>query len=79
MLDTRLEMALKELVAQEVGAKAMSAALLKQVIVALMRRSLSSLNLWVERFHYDRVCLCHESRQVCGRASRYEQGKHDSC
>ena len=50
MLDTRLEMALKELVAQEVGAKAMSAALLKQVIVALVRRSLSSLNLWVERF-----------------------------
>jgi AraC-like DNA-binding protein len=50
MLDTRLEMALKELVAQEIGAKAMSAALLKQVIVSLLRRSLSSLNLWVERF-----------------------------
>ena len=50
MLDTRLEMALKELIAQEVGSKAMSAALLKQVIVALLRRSLSSLNLWVERF-----------------------------
>jgi AraC family transcriptional activator of mtrCDE len=39
------------LIAQEIGgAGAMSSALLKQVIVALLRRSLRSFELWVERF-----------------------------
>lgn len=46
----RLETALAELVAQEIGSAAMSSALLKQVIVALLRRSLRSMDLWVERF-----------------------------
>jgi AraC-like DNA-binding protein len=45
-----LKLALAELVAQEVGAGAMTAALLKQVLVMLFRRSLSSADLWVERF-----------------------------
>jgi AraC family transcriptional activator of mtrCDE len=49
-LDVRLEQALAELVAQEVGSGAMSAALLKQVIVMLMRRSLKTPGAWVERF-----------------------------
>lgn len=49
-LDHKLKSALAELVAREVGSGAMSAALLKQVIIALLRRSLSSLDLWVERF-----------------------------
>ena len=49
-IDETLKTALMELVAQEVGFGAMSAALLKQVIVALLRRSLRSLDLWVERF-----------------------------
>jgi AraC-like DNA-binding protein len=49
-LDHKLKSALAELVAQEIGAGAMSAMLLKQVIVALLRRSLTSLKLWVERF-----------------------------
>jgi AraC family transcriptional activator of mtrCDE len=49
-LDQTLKSAMAELVAQEVGSAAMSEALLKQVIVALVRRSLSSMNLWVERF-----------------------------
>lgn len=49
-VDERLRMALAELVAQEVGSAAMSSALLKQVIVALLRRSLRSMELWVERF-----------------------------
>jgi AraC-like DNA-binding protein len=49
-LDQKLRSALAELVAQEIGSGAMSAALLKQVIVALLRRSLRSLDLWVERF-----------------------------
>jgi AraC-like DNA-binding protein len=49
-LDSKLKSALAELVAQEVGSGAMSAALLKQVIVALLRRSLNSTSLWVERF-----------------------------
>jgi AraC-like DNA-binding protein len=49
-LDQKLEAALAELVAEEVGSGTMSSALLKQVIVALLRRSLRSLNLWVERF-----------------------------
>jgi AraC-like DNA-binding protein len=49
-LDVSLKLALTELVNQEVGSGAMSSALLKQVIIALLRRSLSSLDLWVERF-----------------------------
>jgi AraC-like DNA-binding protein len=49
-LDTKLKAAIAELVAQEVGSKAMSSALLKQIIVALLRRSLTSLDHWAERF-----------------------------
>lgn len=49
-LDVRLKQALGELVAQQSGAGAMSAALLKQVIVMLMRRSLNAPDAWVERF-----------------------------
>jgi AraC family transcriptional activator of mtrCDE len=49
-LDVRLKTALAELMSEEVGAGAMSNALLKQVLVTLLRRSLSSMNLWVERF-----------------------------
>jgi AraC-like DNA-binding protein len=49
-VDATLKTALAELVAQEVGAGAMGAALLKQVVVALLRRSLRSLDLWHQRF-----------------------------
>lgn len=49
-VDTKLQAALGELVAQEIGSGAMSASLLKQVIVLLLRRSLVSMNAWVERF-----------------------------
>lgn len=49
-IDQLLAAALKELASQEIGCGAMSAALLKQVIVTLLRRSLTSLDLWVERF-----------------------------
>ena len=49
-VDETLKTLLMELVAQEVGFGAMSAALLKQVVVALLRRSLRSMDLWVERF-----------------------------
>ena len=49
-VDETLKAALAELVAQEAGFGAMSSALLKQVIVALLRRSLRSLDLWLERF-----------------------------
>jgi AraC family transcriptional activator of mtrCDE len=49
-LDQTLKAAMAELVAQEVGSAIMSEALLKQVIVALVRRSLSSASVWVERF-----------------------------
>lgn len=49
-LDEPLKSAMAELVAQEVGTGAMTAALLKQVLVKLLRRSLSSMQVWVERF-----------------------------
>jgi AraC family transcriptional activator of mtrCDE len=48
-LDHTLKAALAELVAQEVGMGAMTTALLKQVVITLLRRSLSSMNSWVER------------------------------
>jgi len=49
-LDQTLKSALAELMSQEVGSGAMSAALLKQVIVVLLRRSIRSMESWVERF-----------------------------
>lgn len=49
-VDAKLQAALSELVAQEIGSGAMSAALLKQVIVLVLRRSLVSMNAWAERF-----------------------------
>ena len=45
-----LKAALAEFVAQRAGAAAMTAALLKQVLVKLLRRSLVSTNSWVEQF-----------------------------
>jgi AraC family transcriptional activator of mtrCDE len=49
-LDVTFKQSLGELVAQEVGSRTMSSALLKQIMVALLRRSLVSLDVWVERF-----------------------------
>jgi AraC family transcriptional regulator, activator of mtrCDE len=49
-LDQKLKSALAELVAQEVGFGAMTTALMKQVLVGILRRSLKSTNLWAERF-----------------------------
>ena len=49
-LDQKLRAALDELVAQEIGAGAMTASLLKQVLIAVFRRSMGSMDLWIERF-----------------------------
>lgn len=49
-LDVHLGTAFEELVSQQVGAGAVSGALLKQVIVAIVRRSLRSSDVWMERF-----------------------------
>jgi AraC family transcriptional regulator, activator of mtrCDE len=49
-LDQKLKSALAELVAQEIGSGAMTMALMKQVLVPILRRSLNSTNLWAERF-----------------------------
>ena len=49
-IDIRLLSAVGEFLSHEVGADAMSGALLKQVIILLLRRSLISVSLWVERF-----------------------------
>jgi AraC family transcriptional activator of mtrCDE len=39
-----------ELTARQVGMRAMTKALLKQVFVTLLRRSLESTDVWFERF-----------------------------
>jgi AraC family transcriptional regulator, activator of mtrCDE len=49
-LDQKLKSALAELIAQEIGSGAMTMALMKQVLVTILRRSLNSTNLWAERF-----------------------------
>lgn len=49
-LDKKLCAALDELKAQQVGSRAMSSSLLKQVLVAIMRRSLASPDRWMARF-----------------------------
>jgi len=49
-LGDKLKSALAEVKAQQVGMEAMTTALLKQVLVTLLRRSLTSSALWLERF-----------------------------
>lgn len=49
-LDQVMNYAMAELAAQEVGGGPMSSALLKLVLISLLRRCLTSLNPWVERF-----------------------------
>jgi AraC-like DNA-binding protein len=49
-VDATLKAAMAELIAQEVGAGAMSTTLLKQVLITILRRSLSSADRWAERF-----------------------------
>jgi AraC family transcriptional activator of mtrCDE len=49
-VDEKLRDAMSELVTQEIGTGAMTAALLKQVIIALIRRSIGSSDCWAERF-----------------------------
>jgi AraC family transcriptional activator of mtrCDE len=49
-LDTSLTAAVDELVAQQVGMGAMTTGLLKQVLIKFLRRSMTSMNQWVERF-----------------------------
>jgi AraC family transcriptional activator of mtrCDE len=49
-LDQVMAYAMAELAAQDVGEGPMSAALLKLVLLALLRRCLISTNAWVERF-----------------------------
>ena len=48
-LDEHMKDAFRELLAQEEGTGTMAASLLKQVIVKLLRRSVASNELWVER------------------------------
>jgi len=49
-VDLKLREAIEELCAQEIGMGAMTASLLKQVIVALVRRSMKSSRSWTDRF-----------------------------
>ncbi|MDY0885893.1 AraC family transcriptional regulator [Dongia soli] len=49
-LDQIMNYAVSELAAEDVGGGPMSAALLKLVLLALLRRCLTSVNPWVERF-----------------------------
>jgi AraC family transcriptional activator of mtrCDE len=49
-IDLKLREAMDELLQQEIGVGAMTASLLKQVVVSLVRRSLRSSQRWTERF-----------------------------
>jgi AraC family transcriptional regulator, activator of mtrCDE len=49
-IDLKLREAIEELCTQEIGMGAMTASLLKQVIVALVRRSIKSSRSWTDRF-----------------------------
>jgi AraC family transcriptional activator of mtrCDE len=49
-IDLKLHEAVEELCSQEMGAGAMTASLLKQVIIALVRRSMKSSHSWTDRF-----------------------------
>lgn len=49
-IDLKLREAMDELLQQEVCVRAMTASLLKQIVVSLLRRSLKSSQRWLERF-----------------------------
>jgi AraC family transcriptional activator of mtrCDE len=49
-IDLKLREAIEELCAQEIGMGAMTASLLKQVVIALVRRSMTSSRNWTDRF-----------------------------
>src|SRR5262249_13871286 len=49
-IDLKLRETTDELLQQEVGVGAMTASLLKQIVVSLVRRSLKSSRQWTERF-----------------------------
>lgn len=49
-IDLKLREAMDELLQQEVGTGVMTGALLKQIVVALLRRSLKSSTRWADRF-----------------------------
>jgi AraC-like DNA-binding protein len=49
-IDLKLREAMDELLQQEIGVGAMTASLLKQIVVSLVRRSLRSSQRWTERF-----------------------------
>lgn len=49
-IDLKLHEAVGELCSQEIGMGAMAASLLKQVIIALVRRSMKSSSSWTDRF-----------------------------
>jgi AraC-like DNA-binding protein len=49
-LGSRLQAALAEISGRQVGMQAMTTAILKQVLVMLVRRSLNSASAWLERF-----------------------------
>lgn len=49
-LQHTLRAAIRELVVRQAGSEAMAGALMKQVLITLARRSLSSADLWVTRF-----------------------------
>jgi AraC family transcriptional activator of mtrCDE len=49
-IDLKLREAVEELCSQEIGMGAMTASLLKQVIIALVRRSMKSSRSWTDRF-----------------------------
>ena len=49
-LGSKLQAALAEISSRQVGMQAMTTAILKQVLVTLVRRSLNSTSVWLERF-----------------------------
>jgi AraC-like DNA-binding protein len=49
-LGSKLKAALAEISGRQVGMQAMTTAILKQVLVTLVRRSLNSTSVWLERF-----------------------------
>jgi AraC family transcriptional regulator, activator of mtrCDE len=51
-LDKTLSSALKELISQEIGSGAMTAAQLRQVLIMVFRRSAASIEVWGERFSF---------------------------
>ena len=70
-LGSKLQAALAEISGRQVGMQAMTTAILKQVLVTLVRRVLNSTSVWLERFSISEWRRSSSQSGRCRRSRRF--------